>query len=424
MKQKFYPSLFSTCAIAFLMLFSVQSYSQSQGFYIDTVKWTNASSVTVNIRTKSMTNFLAYQGSIKWDTASLVYASSAKGTIDPSNLTLSSSDAITKGEFSYLYFDGSLAAHNVADGVSLFTLTFNVKNNPIATHNNNNIVFSNTPTGLEIDTVDAGGTPAQLFFPALENHTSGYVSFARPPVLSYAAGNITDSVTNRPATCSYQWLESGNPVAGPNSSTYPNSPAGNFCLEVTYPNGNKVNCLAGSGNVLPVKLSNFVGKNTENKNQLNWTTSTELNTNNFVIERSNNGKNFTTIGSVKAIGNSSTAQSYTFEDANILNNNIHYYRLKINDNNGQYSYSNVIIISKENKNNISLYPNPAKGFVTISGDKIENIVVTNILGKTVLQQEFNKVSTATLNTTILAKGIYNITVKNATSTTNVKLIVE
>ena len=286
MKQKLYPSLFSTCAIAFLMLFSVQSYSQSQGLYIDTVKWTNASSVTVNIRTKSMTNFLAYQGSIKRDTASLVYASSAKGTIDPSNLTLSSSDAITKGEFSYLYFDGSLAAHNVADGVSLFTLTFNVKNNPTATHNNNNIVFSNTPTGLEIDTVDAGGTPAQLFFPALERHISGYVSFARPPVLSYAAGNITDSVTNRPATCSYQWLESGNPVAGPNSSTYPNSPAGNFCLEVTYPNGNKVNCLAGSGNVLPVKLSNFVGKNTENKNQLTWTTSTELNTNNFVIERS------------------------------------------------------------------------------------------------------------------------------------------
>ncbi len=408
-----------------------KSDAQNQGLYIDTIKWPNSNAITVNIKTQSFSNVVNFQGTIRWDKSSLQFVSIAGSTTlgyvsasIPGNYSFgSSATAIAQGYIGYIFSD-AVSNHTLPDGFVVVSINFNVINNPLSTYNDNVVTFSNTPTAIGIDTaadlVDLLDL-ATLNSPNLERHTAGFVSFARPPVLSYAGGDITDSITNRPAGCSYQWLLSGSPVTGPNSSTYASAPAGSFQLVVTYPNGTKDTSL---NTVLPVKLSQFNGKNIENANQLNWSTSVETNTNNFEIERSENGRDFISIGKQKAMGNSSITQNYSFIDANINGKSTLSYRLKINDNNGAYTYSSVITITKNVKGGVNLYPNPSKGNIYITGEKMQQIVITDILGKTVLVKELGLTNSTLVNTTSFAKGFYSVTVKTVNSSEIIKFLVD
>ena len=70
---------------------------------------------------------------------------------------------------------------------------------------------------------------------------------------------------------------------------------------------------------------------------VNWTTASEINTKNFVVERSTDGVHFSALGTVAAAGNSNTAHQYQFTDANALNAGAStlYYRLRLVDNDGK-----------------------------------------------------------------------------------------
>jgi hypothetical protein len=426
MKMKFYTKTYVAFFTLFAMFASTKLSAQNQGMYLDTVKWPNSNSITVNISAKGFNNVINFQGGIQWDKNTLQYISAAINPllVDPtisksSNISFgTSSNAITKGVLTYLFSDTT--KHTLTDGTTILSVNFNVINNPVSTYSNNEIFFSSNETTLGIDTVtDAQGLSDYGSVSGI--YSNGYVSFARPAVLSNNGTNITDSVTNRPLGCTYQWFQNGNAIAGPASSNYPNAPAGLDSVRITYPNGTVVSCIAA---VLPIKLNSFNGRFVDNTNQLSWSTSSEINTNIFDVERSINGKDFVSIGKVKAIGNSATPQYYSFADANVNGTPMYYYRLKSVDNNGSYSYSNVIKIAKDNKTTISLYPNPSKSIVTIEGDKIEKIVVTNLLGKTVLVKNVNAVNNTTLNVSGLAKGFYNVNVMNVNSTKSLKLIVD
>ena len=421
--MKFYTKSYVAFFTLFAMFASTKLSAQNQGLYADTVKWPNSNNITVNIKAKSFTNVLNFQGSIRWDKNSLQYTSNTQNTAALGSNFLMGTGGTAQGILTYIFSDAT-ANHTVPDGTNVISINFTVINNPVSTYNDNVISFSNTPTSIGIDTAsDFTGLSdyGSLVAPNSENHISGYVSFARPAVLSNNGTDITDSVTNRPSGCTYQWFQNGNAIAGPASSNYPNAPAGLDSVRITYPNGTVVSCIAA---VLPIKLNSFNGRFVDNTNQLSWSTSSEINTNIFDVERSINGKDFVSIGKVKAIGNSTTPQYYSFADANVNGAPMYYYRLKSVDNNGSYSYSNVIKIAKDNKTTISLYPNPSKSIVTIEGDKIEKIVVTNLLGKTVLVKNVNAVNNTTLNVSSLAKGFYNVNVMNVNSTKSLKLIVE
>ncbi|UAY53162.1 beta strand repeat-containing protein [Ferruginibacter albus] len=115
--------------------------------------------------------------------------------------------------------------------------------------------------------------------------------------------------------------------------------------------------------VLPVALVNFTGNALSNQTaQLNWQTATEINTSYFVIERSADAKNFTAIGTVNAIGVGNN--NYAYNDGAPLQAG--YYRLRIVDKNGTAKYSRVVFISFSTfAASITIFPNPATGFVTV-----------------------------------------------------------
>lgn len=123
-----------------------------------------------------------------------------------------------------------------------------------------------------------------------------------------------------------------------------------------------------SFNPVPVELTSFTLSSSGNSVLLEWATATELNTKEFEIERKT-GNEWQTIGSVKAVGNSTQANHYSYTDAD-LNAGKYLYRLKIVDFDGTIHYSQVTETAVGLPKNYFLgqnYPNPF-GMATDSGN--------------------------------------------------------
>jgi hypothetical protein len=101
---------------------------------------------------------------------------------------------------------------------------------------------------------------------------------------------------------------------------------------------------------------------------LSWKTSAEINTDRFEVERSLNGNDFVYTGRVAASGNSTSLQAYEFVDRGIIKNagSVLFYRVKMLDQDGRFTYSNVLPVHIKNKTgNAVVYPNPVKESATI-----------------------------------------------------------
>ncbi len=116
-----------------------------------------------------------------------------------------------------------------------------------------------------------------------------------------------------------------------------------------------------------------------------WTTTTEINTVYFNIQRSTDGIIFNTVGTVKAKG----ASIYTFNDP-LSNQDSRftklYYRLEIVDNNGSktYSYIRSVFLNTDDSR-CTISPNPAKDYINISGENIKSVQISDVHGKLILK---------------------------------------
>jgi len=117
--------------------------------------------------------------------------------------------------------------------------------------------------------------------------------------------------------------------------------------------------------ILPVKLISFTGDVVNCNSVLKWVTAEEINSDHFELQRSNNAIDFTTVALIATKGSYST---YNYTDTTALKGNI-YYRLRIVDKNGREEFSNTELVNINCKGQITttVYPNPAKNTVIISG---------------------------------------------------------
>jgi len=123
------------------------------------------------------------------------------------------------------------------------------------------------------------------------------------------------------------------------------------------------------GASVPVTWLYFKGSNQGKNNSLEWATASEQNSKEFSIQRSINGLDFSSIGSVPAAGYSNSERKYNYTDFNIdrLNKPVLYYRLKQFDLDGKFKYSNIVAINDAaSKLNTIIYPNPTQGIITIT----------------------------------------------------------
>lgn len=115
---------------------------------------------------------------------------------------------------------------------------------------------------------------------------------------------------------------------------------------------------------LPLTLVTFTGiKTASTTSQLKWTTSNEKDFELFEVQKSADAKSFEAIGKVYANETIGTYQkSYGFIDNNATSLK-NYYRLKMIDADGSFSYSKIINIKNEGTGSIvgEFYPNPIAG---------------------------------------------------------------
>ncbi len=120
---------------------------------------------------------------------------------------------------------------------------------------------------------------------------------------------------------------------------------------------------------LPLKLISFTGVYKNGGTYLHWKTTSEFNVSNFEIERSKDGRVFEKIGTVSI----NSGGDYSYNDIH-TETGTSFYRLKIVDINGQYSYSNIIKISADNLNAFNVFPNPSKGRLILDGVQGNGII--------------------------------------------------
>jgi hypothetical protein len=100
---------------------------------------------------------------------------------------------------------------------------------------------------------------------------------------------------------------------------------------------------------LPVKFNHISAINSNHINNINWSTSIEINNSHFEIERSTDGRNFLYLDRVEGNGNSNKTNLYEYSDKNPLDG-INYYRLKQVDFDGRYEYSKIVSVNNKSKN--------------------------------------------------------------------------
>jgi hypothetical protein len=171
--------------------------------------------------------------------------------------------------------------------------------------------------------VSSGSASSGLTGAANGNYYS-IQSFAASPAVTNNTGEVTTLATKPASSQTYSW----NPTCG-----------------------------------LPIELILFSGESRNDKDVFWWATATEINNDFFTLEGSTDDMNYIGLKTVKATGNNRSTKHYMTE---LESNNYVYFRLKQNDLDKHYSYSNVIALDKDKTNSkIKVYPVPADKFLLL-----------------------------------------------------------
>ncbi len=157
-----------------------------------------------------------------------------------------------------------------------------------------------------------------------------------------------------------------------------------------------------------------------------WTTANEINVSHFNIQRSKDGKNFTTIGKINAKGFSYNEYSFTDNSPSFGDN---YYRIESIDKDGKMNYTEIKKLTINNSSlNINIYPNPAKDIVNIEcKEGMKEVKVFDYLGREISHFVRNdgNIHRLSLNIHHYAKGVYVVQITTAKGEVkSEKLIVE
>jgi len=154
---------------------------------------------------------------------------------------------------------------------------------------------------------------------------------------------------------------------------------------------------------LALKLLTFTGKKTGDGSLVSWSTKNEENYTNFTVERStNNGARYTIVGGLAGSG----VGQYSLVDKN-PQLSVNLYRLRMEDLNGNISYSSPFTLIYGNNgdvesNPVTLYPNPTRSTI--------NLTINPVYagGRNVVQAISGR-----LNAGIAGSSFYNIRIMNA-----------
>lgn len=175
-----------------------------------------------------------------------------------------------------------------------------------------------------------------------------------------------------------------------------------------------------TGGSLPVTLIDFKGLYKDDGDvELSWITTFEANSDRFEIERSYDGSEWSTVGTVNAQGNSSTKVNYSFVDkvGNNANKKDLYYQLRQVDKDGRVHLSKMLLVRVYNTRAlkmVSVTPNPVVNDINVTIQlnessfvvmKVFNTAGTELMRKTTKAGK-GSFTTAIDNSSTLRPGLY------------------
>ena len=178
-------------------------------------------------------------------------------------------------------------------------------------------------------------------------------------------------------------------------------------------------------NVLPLRLLEFSAVKKEMAATLRWTTTNEINTDKFIVERSTGNNNWISLVNISALHDPSGTNSYIYTDLNPVPG-VNYYRLKMTDINGHFTYSETrkVVFGSDYKP-FTLSPNPASFFtlLTFNGTLLKGrITVYDAQGKLVSEDVISGIN-YTIRTDKLSPGFYLVKVDSGNGAFTKMLIV-
>lgn len=176
--------------------------------------------------------------------------------------------------------------------------------------------------------------------------------------------------------------------------------------------------------VLPVELVSFTATRKERSAEINWTTASEENNLQFILERTTDGEHFETVAVVNGQGNTQATTTYSVTD-DYVSDELTYYRLRQIDVDGRPTFFDLVSVEALKSDELisRVFPNPAKNALMYTlnstGKQVFFVTVTDQTGRVIFSEEgeaVNGISEHLLHTETFNNGVYWLTVQTENGT--------
>ena len=192
------------------------------------------------------------------------------------------------------------------------------------------------------------------------------------------------------------------------------------CHGLSNPYGGLITFFSGP---LPITFSDLSGTYLQQSVLLRWQVADQQNVRAYTIEKSFDAATFSQIGNVNAMQNITTG-SYQFTDNGTMAPDM-YYRVKVTDYDGKFSYSKIIRI-KAAMPGISIYPNPVADHCLLKNLPIAtpiHLSILNVTGSSVKEMDiYSTSSMVDINTAHMPGGMYILLIREPHATSVAKFI--
>ena len=303
------------------------------------------------------------------------------------NSTAFTPKALSILSFQHLYefensYDGSLVEYSTDNGTSWLDAKSLIFKNPY-----NGFIDSTSVSSIPNRAAFSGSTSSK-FIRSLVNLSS---LSGKSVLIRF---RVSTDMGNSTGAANVGWVLDDISVA---------NGCGGFIKLTAYDSSSKVIDSASipvfiTPNTVPVVYSSFNAQQLNKQALLRWVAAEEINTSLYVIERSANSADWSSIGNTPALGINNN--EYVFHDENPLTG-LNYYRIKGIDKDGKNTYSDIrrLNFTKEG-NHILIVPNPSK-----YQSKVYLVSVANSAKVTVYDAQSRMVQTTNQS---LINGVFNL----------------
>jgi len=183
--------------------------------------------------------------------------------------------------------------------------------------------------------------------------------------------------------------------------------------------------LVEANSSLPLRLIDITAQAKKDLVKINWTTSFEENISLFEIEYSYDGIQFSNAARVIPANNSS-GSSYSFDHAINTSKKL-FYRLKTSEQNGQISYSKIVVVNGNANKGIIIQPTVITNqlLIIVASEPIESVRLFNSIGKEVYSKTIGgRQGNISIQLPVLIPGTYIVHSRTLSGNQQQKIIIQ